>query len=247
MRAGLKIINNFCSLPTCSETKCKMNGKKNNYFLAPSILGSFAALNVPEYIPQQMLLIQFIQTRLLLAVVIYCWFPGYVWETPRPHFPASVVGRRGYKNMKFLRIGTKNPKKTRTERCGMAVTLLLLGQAGFEELFFDSFPQFCEAERLWRGRVPSTECTAPPALPNTSLHFIGTAGALAFSAGKKNTLELKNPPGAVCCVCLQGGMALGPMPAAGMPYMGQASFLGMRPAAPQYGPDMQKQFAEEQQ
>lgn len=42
-------------------------------------------------------------------------------------------------------------------------------------------------------------------------------------------------------------MPLGPMPAAGMPYMGQASFIGMRPAAPQYTPDMQKQFAEEQQ
>ncbi|XP_039576673.1 synergin gamma [Passer montanus] len=52
------------------------------------------------------------------------------------------------------------------------------------------------------------------------------------------------PPGPMA---MQGGMALGPMPAAGMPYMGQASFLGMRPAAPQYGPDMQKQFAEEQQ
>ncbi|XP_074452359.1 synergin gamma isoform X5 [Larus michahellis] len=46
---------------------------------------------------------------------------------------------------------------------------------------------------------------------------------------------------------MQGGMPLGPMPATGMPYMGQASFLGMRPAAPQYTPDMQKQFAEEQQ
>ncbi|KFQ88117.1 Synergin gamma, partial [Phoenicopterus ruber ruber] len=44
-----------------------------------------------------------------------------------------------------------------------------------------------------------------------------------------------------------GGMPLGPMPATGMPYMGQAPFLGMRPAAPQYTPDMQKQFAEEQQ
>ncbi|XP_064250761.1 synergin gamma isoform X4 [Passer domesticus] len=52
------------------------------------------------------------------------------------------------------------------------------------------------------------------------------------------------PPGPMA---MQGGMALGPMPAAGMPYMGQASFLGMRPAAPQYSPDMQKQFAEEQQ
>ncbi|NXU08291.1 SYNRG protein, partial [Pardalotus punctatus] len=52
------------------------------------------------------------------------------------------------------------------------------------------------------------------------------------------------PPGPMT---MQGGMALGPMPAAGMPYMGQASFLGMRAAAPQYGPDMQKQFAEEQQ
>ncbi|NWR46214.1 SYNRG protein, partial [Regulus satrapa] len=52
------------------------------------------------------------------------------------------------------------------------------------------------------------------------------------------------PPAAMA---MQGGMALGPMPAAGMPYMGQAPFLGMRPAGPQYGPDMQKQFAEEQQ
>lgn len=42
-------------------------------------------------------------------------------------------------------------------------------------------------------------------------------------------------------------MPLGPMPATGMPYMGQASFIGMRPAAAQYTPDMQKQFAEEQQ
>ncbi|XP_056362418.1 synergin gamma isoform X3 [Oenanthe melanoleuca] len=52
------------------------------------------------------------------------------------------------------------------------------------------------------------------------------------------------PPGPMT---MQGGMALGPMAAAGMPYMGQPSFLGMRPAAPQYSPDMQKQFAEEQQ
>uniref|UniRef100_A0A8I5NT36 Synergin gamma n=1 Tax=Papio anubis TaxID=9555 RepID=A0A8I5NT36_PAPAN len=40
---------------------------------------------------------------------------------------------------------------------------------------------------------------------------------------------------------------MGPMPAAGMPYLGQAPFLGMRPPGPQYTPDMQKQFAEEQQ
>ncbi|NXX86929.1 SYNRG protein, partial [Urocolius indicus] len=52
------------------------------------------------------------------------------------------------------------------------------------------------------------------------------------------------PPGAMT---MQGGMPLGPMPTTGMPYMGQAPFLGMRPAAPQYTPDMQKQFAEEQQ
>ncbi|XP_010007343.1 PREDICTED: synergin gamma [Chaetura pelagica] len=52
------------------------------------------------------------------------------------------------------------------------------------------------------------------------------------------------PPGPMT---MQGGMPLGPMPGTGMPYMGQASFLGMRPAAPQYTPDMQKQFAEEQQ
>uniref|UniRef100_A0A7M4EVK1 Synergin gamma n=1 Tax=Crocodylus porosus TaxID=8502 RepID=A0A7M4EVK1_CROPO len=52
------------------------------------------------------------------------------------------------------------------------------------------------------------------------------------------------PPGPMT---MQGGMPLGPMSATGMPYMGQAPFLGMRPAAPQYTPDMQKQFAEEQQ
>ncbi|XP_043387188.1 synergin gamma isoform X14 [Chelonia mydas] len=46
---------------------------------------------------------------------------------------------------------------------------------------------------------------------------------------------------------MQGGMPLGAMQATGMSFMGQASFLGMRPAAPQYTPDMQKQFAEEQQ
>lgn len=40
---------------------------------------------------------------------------------------------------------------------------------------------------------------------------------------------------------------MGPMPAAGVPFLGQPPFLGMRPAAPQYTPDMQKQFAEEQQ
>uniref|UniRef100_A0A5F8GA36 Synergin gamma n=2 Tax=Monodelphis domestica TaxID=13616 RepID=A0A5F8GA36_MONDO len=44
-----------------------------------------------------------------------------------------------------------------------------------------------------------------------------------------------------------GGITMGPMTAAGMPYMGQAPFLGMRPPGPQYTPDMQKQFAEEQQ
>ncbi|XP_077168605.1 synergin gamma isoform X9 [Paroedura picta] len=52
------------------------------------------------------------------------------------------------------------------------------------------------------------------------------------------------PPGTMT---MQGGMSLGPMPTAGMPYMGQAPFLGMRPAAPQYTPDMRKQFVEEQQ
>ncbi|KAJ1071879.1 hypothetical protein K5549_002171 [Capra hircus] len=40
---------------------------------------------------------------------------------------------------------------------------------------------------------------------------------------------------------------MGPIPAGGMPYLGQAPFLGMRPPGPQYTPDMQKQFAEEQQ
>uniref|UniRef100_A0ABM5EN75 Synergin gamma isoform X3 n=1 Tax=Pogona vitticeps TaxID=103695 RepID=A0ABM5EN75_9SAUR len=52
------------------------------------------------------------------------------------------------------------------------------------------------------------------------------------------------PPGTMT---MQGGMPLGHMQTAGMPYMGQAPFLGMRPAAPPYTPDMQKQFAEEQQ
>ncbi|XP_028938639.1 synergin gamma isoform X8 [Ornithorhynchus anatinus] len=46
---------------------------------------------------------------------------------------------------------------------------------------------------------------------------------------------------------MQGGIPLGPMPAGGLSYMGQAPFLGMRPPGPQYTPDMQKQFAEEQQ
>uniref|UniRef100_G3UGT5 Synergin gamma n=1 Tax=Loxodonta africana TaxID=9785 RepID=G3UGT5_LOXAF len=48
-------------------------------------------------------------------------------------------------------------------------------------------------------------------------------------------------------IAMQAGIPMGPMPAAGMPYMGQAPFLGMHPPGPQYTPDMQKQFAEEQQ
>uniref|UniRef100_A0A8C4LYV5 Synergin gamma n=1 Tax=Equus asinus TaxID=9793 RepID=A0A8C4LYV5_EQUAS len=48
-------------------------------------------------------------------------------------------------------------------------------------------------------------------------------------------------------IAMQAGIPMGPMPAAGMPYLGQAPFLGMRPPGPQYPPDMQKQFAEEQQ
>ncbi|KAJ7308886.1 hypothetical protein JRQ81_008161, partial [Phrynocephalus forsythii] len=52
------------------------------------------------------------------------------------------------------------------------------------------------------------------------------------------------PPGTMT---MQGSLPLGHMQAAGMPYMGQAPFLGMRPAAPPYTPDMQKQFVEEQQ
>ncbi|KAB1265286.1 Synergin gamma, partial [Camelus dromedarius] len=43
------------------------------------------------------------------------------------------------------------------------------------------------------------------------------------------------------------GIPMGAIPAGGMPYLGQAPFLGMRPPGPQYTPDMQKQFAEEQQ
>ncbi|KAI5222725.1 Synergin Gamma [Manis pentadactyla] len=48
-------------------------------------------------------------------------------------------------------------------------------------------------------------------------------------------------------IAMQAGIPMGPLPAAGMPYLGQAPFLGMRPPGPQYTPDMQKQFAEEQQ
>ncbi|XP_026373342.2 synergin gamma isoform X5 [Ursus arctos] len=48
-------------------------------------------------------------------------------------------------------------------------------------------------------------------------------------------------------IAMQAGIPMGPMQAAGMPYLGQAPFLGMRPPGPQYTPDMQKQFAEEQQ
>ncbi|XP_068387505.1 synergin gamma isoform X2 [Eschrichtius robustus] len=48
-------------------------------------------------------------------------------------------------------------------------------------------------------------------------------------------------------IAMQAGIPMGPIPAGGMPYLGQAPFLGMRPAGPQYTPDMQKQFAEEQQ
>ncbi|XP_032071480.1 synergin gamma isoform X2 [Thamnophis elegans] len=52
------------------------------------------------------------------------------------------------------------------------------------------------------------------------------------------------PPGTMT---VQGGMPLGAMPTAGMTYMGQSPYLGMRAAAPQYTPDMRKQFVEEQQ
>ncbi|XP_036926087.1 synergin gamma isoform X4 [Sturnira hondurensis] len=48
-------------------------------------------------------------------------------------------------------------------------------------------------------------------------------------------------------IAMQAGIPMGPVPAAGMPYLGQAPFLGMRPPGPQYTPDLQKQFAEEQQ
>nr|XP_058904592.1 synergin gamma isoform X10 [Kogia breviceps] len=48
-------------------------------------------------------------------------------------------------------------------------------------------------------------------------------------------------------IAMQAGIPMGPIPSGGMPYLGQAPFLGMRPPGPQYTPDMQKQFAEEQQ
>ncbi|XP_043574306.1 synergin gamma isoform X5 [Chiloscyllium plagiosum] len=52
------------------------------------------------------------------------------------------------------------------------------------------------------------------------------------------------PPGAIP---MQSGMAMGPMPPAGISFMPQHHYMGMRPSPPQYTPDMQKQFAEEQQ
>ncbi|XP_059511254.1 synergin gamma isoform X7 [Stegostoma tigrinum] len=52
------------------------------------------------------------------------------------------------------------------------------------------------------------------------------------------------PPGAIP---MQSGMAMGPMPPAGMSFMPQHHYMGIRPSPPQYTPDMQKQFAEEQQ
>nr|XP_033777832.1 synergin gamma isoform X2 [Geotrypetes seraphini] len=48
-------------------------------------------------------------------------------------------------------------------------------------------------------------------------------------------------------MAMQGGMPMASLPTAGMPYLQQTSYLGMRPAGPQYSPDIQKQFAEEQQ
>ncbi|XP_043910837.1 synergin gamma [Protopterus annectens] len=48
-------------------------------------------------------------------------------------------------------------------------------------------------------------------------------------------------------MAMQGGMTMGQMAAAGMAYMGQPTYMGMRPPTSQYTADMQKQFAEEQQ
>ncbi|XP_031210564.1 synergin gamma isoform X2 [Mastomys coucha] len=48
-------------------------------------------------------------------------------------------------------------------------------------------------------------------------------------------------------IAMQAGIPMGPMPATGVPFLGQPPFLSMRPTGPQYTPDMQKQFAEEQQ
>ncbi|KAM9732642.1 synergin gamma isoform 5-T5 [Menidia menidia] len=51
------------------------------------------------------------------------------------------------------------------------------------------------------------------------------------------------PPGTIP---MQGGMAIG-MQTAGMPFLGQPQFMGMRAPGPQYTVDMQKQMAEEHQ
>ncbi|XP_038670324.1 synergin gamma isoform X1 [Scyliorhinus canicula] len=52
------------------------------------------------------------------------------------------------------------------------------------------------------------------------------------------------PPGAMP---MQGGMAMGPMPPAGMSFMPQHHFIRLRPSPPRYTKDMQRKFSEEQQ
>ncbi|KAM4699746.1 synergin gamma isoform 2-T2 [Discoglossus pictus] len=47
-------------------------------------------------------------------------------------------------------------------------------------------------------------------------------------------------------MAMQGGIPMGSMQAT-MPFMSQAAYMTMRPPTPQYTPDMQKHFAEEQQ
>ncbi|XP_063810899.1 synergin gamma [Pseudophryne corroboree] len=56
-----------------------------------------------------------------------------------------------------------------------------------------------------------------------------------------------NPRMQQAAMAMQGGLSMGPMQTTAMTFMGQASYLGMGPPAPQYTPDMQKQLAEEQQ
>lgn len=109
-----------------------------------------------------------------------------------------------YKNiMKSLRTGTKNPKETPSELCGMAVAFLLLGQVAFEGLIFHFFSVFPNAVRSV-SPCGEEECHLLRALLLQHrifyrLDFTGTASTLAFPKKTQNTLDLKPIPWS--CVC----------------------------------------------
>ncbi|XP_057571698.1 synergin gamma isoform X16 [Hippopotamus amphibius kiboko] len=89
------------------------------------------------------------------------------------------------------------------------------------------------------NKTPSSRSDA-----NAAARFsYGLCHAAEYARHDGNELQLSDVPGSYC----YAGIPMGPIPAGGMPYLGQAPFLGMRPPGPQYTADMQKQFAEEQQ